>query len=67
MIKHKKNNDMNSNEIEPRNEFQRWLTDQGYYRNADTDRNWAKDGKIVSGKELSDKLNEWKLISRIEM
>lgn len=53
--------------IPPYNDFQKWLIAQGYYRNTSTDRNWAKDGKIVSGKELSDKLNEWKLTSKNEM
>lgn len=42
------------------NDFQIWLMGQGYYRGDDL--TWMKDGVIVSGKELYDKLNEWKIL-----
>lgn len=45
------------------NDFQLWLMEQGYYRDKTSGGAWAKDGNIVSGKELNDKLNEWKLLS----
>ena len=32
---------------------------QGYYRK-DGNLEWMKDGVVVSGKELNDKLKEWK-------
>lgn len=44
------------------NEFQKWLIEQGYYRENGNGA-WIKDGLIVSGKELNDKLNEWKMLS----
>lgn len=45
------------------NDFQIWLMSQGYYRNETTGGAWYKDGNIVTGKELNDKLNDWKLIN----
>jgi len=44
------------------NEFQIWLINQGYNRK-DGILEWMKGGKIVSGKELSVKLNEWKALA----
>ena len=44
------------------NDFQKWLMQQGYYRENGISA-WMKDGLIVSGKELNDKLNEWKTLS----
>jgi hypothetical protein len=44
------------------NSFQKWLIEQGYYRE-NGDGAWMKDGLIVSGKELNNKLNEWKMLS----
>lgn len=44
-----------------KNDFQKWLMDQGYYRENGSGA-WMKDGLIVSGKELNDKLNDWKII-----
>ena len=41
------------------NDFQLWLTNQGYYRELGV---WMKDGLIVSGKVLYDKLEEYKKI-----
>ena len=41
------------------NAFQQWLVSQGYYRKEGS-LLWWKNDKIVSGKELSDKLNEYK-------
>lgn len=55
---------MNPNWNKPRNDFQEWLITQGYYRNAETSWCWYKDGTIATGEELSDKLNEWKLINQ---
>ncbi len=46
------------------NEFQIWLTNQGYYRK-DKSLVWWKDGKIVDGAELSRKLNEWKAFANL--
>ena len=37
------------------NDFQKWLMEQGYYRGDGGA--WMKDGLIVSGKELNEKLN----------
>ena len=44
------------------NDFQKWLISQGYSRK-DGNLEWLKDGEIVSGKELSEKLNEWKALA----
>ncbi len=41
------------------NEFQIWLKNQGYYRSTNT-LGWMKNGTEVSGKELFEKLNEFK-------
>jgi hypothetical protein len=41
------------------NQFQIWLKSKGYYRKEGS-LIWWKNDKIVTGKELSDKLNEWK-------
>ena len=43
------------------NDFQKWLMEQGYYRGGGGA--WMKDGLIVSGKELNEKLNEWKALA----
>ena len=43
------------------NNFQNWLISQGYSRK-DGSLEWLKDGKIVSGKELSEKLSEFKAL-----
>jgi hypothetical protein len=40
------------------NNFQLWLKSQGYYRNNGLE--WMKNNEVVSGKELNDKLNEFK-------
>jgi len=42
------------------NDFQKWLISQGFKREHGTHGAWVKDGVIVSGKLLSDKLEEWK-------
>lgn len=39
-------------------QFQYWLKNQGYYR--DRCGVWMKGENIISGKKLSDKLNEWR-------
>ena len=36
---------------------------QGYYRK--NGGFWMKDGAIVSGEELSEKLNEWKALAKL--
>lgn len=41
------------------NSFQHWLEKQGYYRQRGS-LVWRKGKKIVNGKELSKKLDEWK-------
>lgn len=51
-----------NNENKPRNDFQSWSVTQGYYRTPCQGGVWAKDGAIVTGVELSDKLNEWNYI-----
>lgn len=43
------------------NDFQKWLMEQGYYR--ENGGVWMKDGLIVSGKKLNEKLNEWKALA----
>ena len=40
-------------------DFQEWLIDQGYYRNAGS-LIWWYNGEMVGGAELCGKLNEWK-------
>lgn len=45
------------------NDFQKWLTEQGYYRENGVGV-WMRNGIIVSGKELHDKLNEWKRLKK---
>jgi hypothetical protein len=45
------------------NEFQIWLMKQGYYRNNDS-LVWWKDDKMVDGKELNRKLNQWKSLTK---
>lgn len=42
-----------------KNEFQIWLNSQGYYRKEGS-LVWYIADRVVSGKELSDKLNEFK-------
>jgi len=41
------------------NDFQLWLIEQGYYREKTSSGPWYKDGFLVTGIELNDKLNEW--------
>jgi len=45
-------------EADKPNDFQQWLIEQGYYR--ENGLAWMKDKLLVSGKELYDKLEEWK-------
>ena len=40
------------------NEFQKWLISKDYYRDQNS-KVWKKDGKIVCGKELLEKLNDF--------
>lgn len=42
------------------NQFQLWLRMHGYTREDGSSGAWQKDGKTVSGKDLLDKLNEWR-------
>lgn len=42
------------------NNFQQWLMSEGYTREHGESGAWLKDGIVVSAKELSDKLEEWK-------
>jgi len=44
------------------NDFQKWLMEQGYYRENGGGA-WMKDEMIVSGKELNNKLKEWKMLN----
>jgi hypothetical protein len=48
------------------NYFQKWLKSQGYTREHLTWGAWIKDGKIVSGKILHSKLEEWKKIVSLQ-
>jgi hypothetical protein len=41
------------------NDFQKWLISQGYNRKS-TSLLWMKNGELVSGKKLRQKLNEFK-------
>ncbi len=41
------------------NDFQTWLINQGYTRQHVTWGAWIKDGIVVTGKELFDKLKEF--------
>lgn len=42
------------------NPFQHWLRSQGYTRKGGDKGAWMKDGNMLSGKDLVDKLDEWK-------
>ncbi len=47
------------------NIFQKWLMKQGYYRYKE-DLEWLKDGNVVSGKELHQKLIEFRNLKNNE-
>ncbi len=42
--------------------FQNWLINKGYYRE-NGNAVWKKDGIEATGKELSDRLNEYKALN----
>jgi hypothetical protein len=46
-------------------DFQVWLKEQGYYRQ-NVNGAWMLNGVFISGKELSDKLNEYKSILKLK-
>jgi hypothetical protein len=46
--------------MESKNDFQKWLELQGYFRKKDSSLWYDKDFKIVNGAILAKKLKEWK-------
>ena len=59
-------NEKSSAETKSKNFFQDWLKSQGYYRENGVGA-WMKDNAVVSGKEINEKLNQYKQLNNKEL